>query len=99
LIAENDSEACPILAPGQIWNNAKIKDKNCIEMHFIDYKFRTAIVDAVGCREWLVILVVEDIYRKKHFTRIRPSQRDNSIDICFNLDVIDGNRPPCNYIR
>jgi hypothetical protein len=89
----------PILAPGQIWNNTKIKDMDCIEMHFIDDKFRADITNAVLHKEWLVILVVEDIYRKQHFTRIRPSQRDNSIDICFNLDVIDGNRSLCNYIR
>ena len=68
-------------------------------MHFIDGQFREAVTDAVKNKGWLIVLVVEDIFKKKHITHIKPNQQDRSVDVCFNLNVGDPCRALCNCMQ
>ena len=88
----------PILAPGQVWNN-KINGVECIEMHFIDGQFVAAITDAVKNKGWLVVLVVEDIFEKKHVTHIKPNHQDSRVEVYFNRNAGDSCQEFCNCIR
>lgn len=89
----------PILAPGQVWNNKIISDVDCIEMHFIEGQFEAEITDAVKNKGWLVVLVVEDIFKKKHVTHIKPNHQDSSVDVYFNRNTGDSYRAFCNCMR
>ncbi|OCB04004.1 hypothetical protein BBC27_00170 [Acidithiobacillus ferrivorans] len=89
----------PILAPGQVWNNKKINGVECIEMCFIEGQFEAAITEAVKNKGWLVVLVVEDIFKKKHVTHIKPNHQDSSVDVYFNRNAGDSCQAFCNCMR
>lgn len=74
----------PILAPGQVWSNSKIKGMECIEINIIDRSLEKVITNAVKSKEWQVVLSVEDIFKKKHFTQINPNQKDNCVYVSFD---------------
>ena len=88
----------PILAPGQTWYS-KQDNITYIEMHFTDEQFKEAITDAVRNKEWFIVLVVEDIFEKKHTTYIKPNQQLNRVDVNFNVQVGDPCRALCNCMR
>jgi hypothetical protein len=88
----------PILAPGQVWNNNKIKDVECVEMHFSKGQFVAAITDAVKNKGWLVVLVVEDIFKKKHVTHVKPNHQDSRVEVYFNRNAGDFCQRFCNFM-
>ncbi|MBE7562513.1 hypothetical protein H7F10_06020 [Acidithiobacillus sp. HP-6] len=89
----------PILAPREAWNNKKIGDIECIEMHFIEAVFKQEIINSVGKKEWVVLLVVEDIFKNKHLTKIEPNQKSNCVYTSFDKITDEFYRKLSNRLR